>query len=159
MICVECALILQHTPTFRHVFPARHVSLSEIEEAVEKLQCVICTQIYRASEKVSSPFHILRDNTPDGGAVGQLRPGKFMLSYALEIGDKANSWGVNGKICYSRESLRVIIIKETRTGHDARRVFEAVRCRTYPDRRGTTEVLLLSTESRTEAGHFVHDRV
>ena len=69
MICVECALILQHTPTFRHVFPARHVSLSEIKEAVEKLQCVICTQIYRASEKVSSPFHILRDNTPDGGAV------------------------------------------------------------------------------------------
>ena len=33
-----------------------------------------------------------------------------------------------------------MIIEETRTGHDARCVFEAVRCRTYPNRRGTTEI-------------------
>ena len=96
MICVECALLLQRTPTFRHAFPARHVSLSEVKEAAEKLQCVICTQIYRASQKVSSPFHFLREKTTDCGADGEPRPAEFLLSYTLEFGNQANGWGVNG---------------------------------------------------------------
>jgi hypothetical protein len=103
MICAECALMLQRTPTFRLVFPVRPVSLSDVEEGAKKLQCVICTQIYRASQDASSPFHSLRRPTADRGGGGEPRPAQFILSYVLEIGDKPNDWGIAGKSCHSRE--------------------------------------------------------